>query len=266
LLIVKAAGQSIWRLLRAPLLFAIAVGLVSTALVAPLVIRLNTELPVSVNPPSASPSLWFEERNQDGSYILTAEHAGRNGAELEGVTAFLNGYPDHGRIEAPAARLEPGAWVLDIATRYVPNRPAEKLTGFRLATQTTAADLRVHFTLARDLNIIELYRAFSAGISDSSARAGVLTSLIRQLCLPAILAGMVLIGFAFTSGYRRTNRYGAAVLYGVVLGFVVYVITELATRAGAAGVVEPTFAAAGPAFVAIVIGLTVLLFREDGRI
>jgi lipopolysaccharide export system permease protein len=85
------------------------------------------------------------------------------------------------------------------------------------------------------------------------------------LALPVLLIGSVLIGFAFTSGYRRTNKYGGAVLYGVVLGFVVYVVTELANRSGYAGVLDPAFAAAGPAFVAIVIGLTVLLYKEDGR-
>jgi lipopolysaccharide export system permease protein len=56
------------------------------------------------------------------------------------------------------------------------------------------------------------------------------------------------------------------VLYGIVLGFVVYVITEMAAMAGGAGVLEPAFAAVAPAFVAIVIGMTVLLFREDGRV
>ena len=77
--------------------------------------------------------------------------------------------------------------------------------------------------------------------------------------------GRVRMGLAFTAGYRRTNRYGGTVLYGVVLSFVVYVVTELATRRGFAGVLDATFAAAGPAFVAIVIGVTVLLYKEDGR-
>ena len=102
-------------------------------------------------------------------------------------------------------------------------------------------------------------------VADPQLRASAVTSLLRLLALPALLAGSVLIGFAFTSGYRRTNKYGAAVLYGIVLGFVVYVVTELANRSGFAGVLDPTFAAAGPAFVAIVIGLTVLLYKEDGR-
>ena len=80
------------------------------------------------------------------------------------------------------------------------------------------------------------------------------------------LAASLLVAFAFTTGYRRTNKYGAAVLYGIVLGFVFYVVTELAVQAGYAGVLQPAFAAFAPAFVAFVVGTTVLLFREDGRI
>jgi len=51
-----------------------------------------------------------------------------------------------------------------------------------------------------------------------------------------------------------------------VLGFLVFIITEMADRAGTSGVLQPTFAALGPALVAIVLGVTVLLYVEDGRI
>lgn len=88
---------------------------------------------------------------------------------------------------------------------------------------------------------------------------------LRLLAMPLVLAGSMVIGFAFTAGYRRNNKYGTAVLYGVVLGFVVYVITELAAMAGGAGALEPLFAAVAPAVVAIIIGTTVLLYKEDGR-
>jgi lipopolysaccharide export system permease protein len=169
------------------------------------------------------------------------------------------------RIAAAEARLITGAWALDGAVRYRRNSAAEPLTDFRIGTATTAGDMQVRFTIPRDLNFAELTSALSARIADPGLRAAVMTTLIRQFALPFLLVGSVLIGFAFTSGYRRTNRHGAAVLYGIVLGFVVYVVTELAGQSGLAGVLDPTFAAAGPAFVAIVIGLTVLLFREDGR-
>ncbi|WDR03583.1 LptF/LptG family permease [Devosia algicola] len=89
--------------------------------------------------------------------------------------------------------------------------------------------------------------------------------VIKLLALPLVLCGSLLIAFAFTAGYRRSDRYGAAILYGIVLGFVVFMITEMADRAGSSGVLDPGFAAVGPAFVAIVIGVTVLLYKEDGR-
>ena len=88
---------------------------------------------------------------------------------------------------------------------------------------------------------------------------------MKLLGLPASLCGSLVIAFAFTAGYRRTNKYGGTVLYGIVLGFVVYVVTEMAGRAGEAGVIQPVIAVLGPAVVAIVAGATVLLNREDGR-
>ena len=125
--------------------------------------------------------------------------------------------------------------------------------------------MRVRLTSVRDLTFAELLAAVTQRVADPAFVPAAFTSLLRLFALPAQLAGSVLIGFAFTSGYRRTNKYGGAVLYGIVLGFVVYVVTELANRSGFAGVLDPAFAATGPAFVAIVIGSTVLLYNEDGR-
>ncbi len=108
--------------------------------------------------------------------------------------------------------------------------------------------------------------AHNAGVNDSAIRNAAAMRLVKLLALPLVLTGSLFIAFAFTAGYRRASNYGPAVLYGIVLGFVVFVITEMADRAGSTGVLDPTFAAVGPAFVAIVIGVTVLLHKEDGRI
>jgi lipopolysaccharide export system permease protein len=262
---IKATGLSIWRLLRAPLVFALLAGALVIFVIEPAMIQARSKLPLSVIPTGATSNLWLEQNGADGPYILTAETATVRGTELEGVTVFFTQVEKQERIEAETAVLVPGAWSLTNATRYAPNQRIERAATLEIPTGTTAGNLSVRFTQPRDLTLIQLLQAVSAPIADPAVRAAALTSLYRLLLLPALLCGSVLIGFAFTSGYQRTNRYGAAVLYGVVLGFVVYVVTELANRAGFAGVLDPTFATAGPAFVAIVIGLTVLLFREDGR-
>jgi lipopolysaccharide export system permease protein len=115
------------------------------------------------------------------------------------------------------------------------------------------------------MTFFELAAALSARMTDSGLRAAIAMRFMRLLTLPILLVGSLFIAFAFTAGYRRSSGYGVAVLYGIVLGFVVFVITEMADRAGSAGVLDPTLAAIGPGFVAIVIGLTVLLHKEDGR-
>lgn len=264
LTVIKATGVSIWRMLRAPILAAIVLGGFAAFVVAPIAINIGRGLPVSAAR-SSGDTIWLEQTGADGTYILHAERARPQGTVLDNVTLFFTASEGRTRIHAEVARLSEGAWMLTNAVRYRSDSPPETLPRFSVSTATTAGDMRVRLTSARELTFAELVNVVSQNVADPTLRAAAITSLLRLLALPALLAGSVLIGFAFTSGYRRTNKYGGAVLYGVVLGFVVYVVTELANRSGYAGVLDPAFAAAGPAFVAIVIGLTVLLYKEDGR-
>ncbi len=264
LTVIKATGISIWRILRAPIVAALLLGIVVAVAGDTLAIQVSRSLPVAASR-STSDALWLEQRGADGNYILSAQHVRNRGTALDNVTLFLTDATGRVQIEAATARLTNGAWALTDVVRYRADSPPEMLASLRVSTVTTAGDMQVRLTSARDLTFMELVNVVTQNIADPGMRATAMTSLLRLLALPGLLVSSVLIGFAFTSGYRRTNKYGGAVLYGVVLGFVVYVVTELANRSGLAGVLDPTFAAAGPAFVAIVVGLTVLLYKEDGR-
>ena len=76
----------------------------------------------------------------------------------------------------------------------------------------------------------------------------------------------MLIGFATASGYRRRINYGNVVLFGIVAGFVIFTVNEMATRAGSSGVLPPLAATAGPALVSILVGVTALLYSQDGAL
>lgn len=258
--IIKATGASIWRVVRAPLVAALLLGLFAGFFAESAVLETDRYLDLG---DGHGGSIWLEQKAGSTTYILAADRSRSFGTELDGVTVFVtSGTLD--RITADSAKLSGGTWELSGAMRYRSDADPEPLPGYRIATDTSSGDMRVKLTSAGELTLGELLGALGARIADPDLRAGALTNLYKLFALPALLAGSVLMGFAFTSGYRRTNKYGGTVLYGIVLGFVVYVVTELATRSGVAGVVDPAFAAAGPAFVAIVIGLTVLLYREDG--
>lgn len=269
LTVIKASGQSIWKVMRAP---ALTVALASV-LVATFGESVTAELDRAINPSTPRDSgaistpggLWLEQSSGDVSYVIDAAHVQPGGTVLNDLTVFVRSGLDYDVIAAPEAELHEGEWVLPTATVYRGDTLPEALGGLSLPTITTIDDLRVRLAATDDLTFFELAAALSGQLRDPLLYSAVATRFLRLVTLPLMLVGSLLIAFAFTAGYRRTNKYGAAVLYGIVLGFVVFLVTEMADRAGSAGVLDPTFAAVGPAFVAVLIGLTVLLYREDGR-
>jgi lipopolysaccharide export system permease protein len=75
---------------------------------------------------------------------------------------------------------------------------------------------------------------------------------------------MVLVGGVFS---LRTSRMGGLlqlVLGGVLSGFLLYFLTDLALALGKSGVLPPFLAAWSPAIVAMLLGLAVLFHLEDG--
>ncbi len=265
LTVIKAAGISVWRLMAAPLLVTALLGVVVGAGLNTLVVQLDRTLTVGENEPGVvAGAFWMAERDAVEPFIIEAGYVHPSGQTLEAVNVFLLA-PPRARIEAQTAELIGGEWVLSGATRYLSNEVPEPLESFRLSTETSAADMRARLSSTDDMSLFELMQAVDDGLNNPGQRAEIGTRLLELLALPVTLCGSLVIAFAFTGGYRRTDRYGGTVLYGIVLGFVVYVVTEMASRAGAAGALQPAVAVLGPALVAIVAGATVLLNREDGR-
>lgn len=266
LTVIKATGLSIWRVLRVPAIAVIICGIIASLVADTLIVSVSRSLSLNMPQVSSSDSaLWLEQRGASQRYVMVAAHPHPGGTVLEDVTIFLDRDADGGRIEARLMDLRDGEWFIAEGVRFRPDSPPRRVEGLSLPTTSTAGDMGLKLASPVELTIFELAEAMSKRLTDPGLRNGVEMRFLRLLSLPLVLAGSLLIAFAFTAGYRRTNKYGVAVLYGVVLGFVVYVIIEMASMAGAAGVLEPAFAAIAPAFVAIVIGTTVLLFREDGR-
>lgn len=269
LTVIKASGISIWRTVRAPtvvlLLISLVVGIGAETVSTQVGRDLYPTPPgqaAQLTPPG---EIWLEQRADGHHYVIMARGMGPTGEVLHDVTLFhLTNRPER-RLLAIEARLENGEWVLPQATVLAPDRPALVITDYRLPTSSTPAEIGLKLASTEDMTFFELATLLQQGVADAGIRNAATMRLIKLLALPLVLTGSLFIAFAFTAGYRRASNYGPAVLYGIVLGFVVFVITEMADRAGSTGVLNPVFAAIGPAFVAIVIGVTVLLYKEDGR-
>ncbi|WP_172125345.1 MULTISPECIES: LptF/LptG family permease [unclassified Devosia] len=269
LTVIAASGISIWRIVRAPTVALILVSFVIALGAETMSTQINRQLyPTSPGKSSMltdGDDIWLEQRSGEFRYVLLARAMQPGGSVLGDVTVYALGGEMPPRIEAPEAQLRDGHWLMPEATVRTADAPARLVRDFALPTTSSPAEISLKLASTEDMTFFELSRLVSAGIADEGIRAAATMRLIKLLSLPLVLTGSLFIAFAFTAGYRRSANYGPAVLSGIVLGFVVFVITEMADRAGSTGVLDPTFAAVGPALVAIVIGVTVLLYKEDGR-
>jgi lipopolysaccharide export system permease protein len=262
--IIQASGYSIWRIARAPLIAAILIsGTISIGIDSVLIVgnRLMPGAPLSNEVSQA----WLEQDGSDGHYLIEADRLTGTPPALSGVTVFLTDTPQRDRIEADTAELKSGHWLFKTARRFSLDKAVESLTDFKLATRTTAGDLNLRASGARDLTLPELIKAATSVLSDKEYRAVALTSLYRAFAMPVMVAGGMLLGFAVAAGYRRKLQYGNTVLFGIVMGFALFTINEMAVRAGNADVLSPLAAALGPGFVSVIVGVTALLYSQDGR-
>ena len=263
--IIRAAGVSVWRTMRAPFAAALVFGLIVSLGGDAALVTLMRHFGITSPDARATGVLWLEQHAGDSRYIVLSQQPHAQGTMLDQVMFFLPPELGNPRIRADRAVLREGAWHIEVGTAFAPDTEPRRVRNLAIPTNSNAADLRARLASPTELTLIELVQIVSAGVSDPVLRSAVEMRLARIVAMPLMLAGSLVIAFAFTSGYRRSNKYGTTVLYGIVLGFVVYVLMEMASRAGAAGLIEPVVAALAPALVAMGIGTTVLLYREDGR-
>lgn len=265
LTVIRATGVSVWRTLKAPLIAIFALGVAVSVVGDTAVVTLMRALSLNLPQAGASGDLWLEQEANGRTYVIYAAHPLAGGTILRDVTVFLPAELGGPRLRAPVAELKPGHWEVPEALRLDADEPARIVNNIQLPTRSTPGDMQARLSTPSQLTIFELLAIETMRVADPTLRSGVQMRLLRLIAMPLALAGSLLIAFAFTAGYRRTNKYGGTVLYGIVLGFVVYVVTETASMAGAAGIVQPAFAAFAPALVAMIVGTTVLLYKEDGR-
>lgn len=269
LLVIKASGVSIWRLVAMPVIAMI----IAASFVSFLVDGWVTEGNRYFNPSSATSDqrgfkngeVWLRQGAGEEHYVMHAWRDGADPTHLRAITVYFVSGPHTGQLSANRAVMRNAQWHFTNARLLTPSGQRNAPADFTLPTDSTRAGLALKLGAVGDFTFAELERALTSGITDPVTRAGAETRFGRLVAMPFLLVGSLLIAFAFTAGYRRSGTNGSRILYGIVLGFVMFVITEMADRAGSAGVLDPTFAAWGPAVVSIVIGVAVLLYREDGR-
>ncbi len=273
--VVRAAGVSVWQFLMPAIALTIVIGAVHVAVFNPLAAvllaryeqleakllkRSTSLLDVSKN------GLWLRQADNSGQSVIHALGIGRDSMELHDVIIFLYEGNDHfsGRIDADVARLRQGYWDIEKAWISTPDRATQYAENYRLPTDLTVTKIQESFASPETMSFWQL-PAFvatleAAGFSGHRHRLHYFT----LLAYPILLCAMVLIAATFTLRVNRRSGAAVAVAGGVLFSFLLYFLSDVVHALGLSASVPTLLAAWTPTGVTTMLGIAMLLHLEDG--
>ena len=270
LVVARASGVSVWGFLRGPLVVALVVGAIGTAVFNPVAVAFkqqatNLQAKLTGEAPR-SEGHWFRQESGDGQSIVHVGATDEGGRVLIGVTAFV--FDAKGRfrekVAAPRAEFAEDRWVLSNATVLSAARPQHQVGRYDLPTSLDLAGLRRSFISPEAVSVWSL-----PGFIETASRTGMNPDGLRVafhvlLNRPLMLVAMLLIAATVS---LKLSRYGGTwrlVLIGATIGFLLYAASEIVNDLGGNGIINPVLAAWLSPTVALILGATALLYQEDG--
>ncbi|MFD1694500.1 LPS export ABC transporter permease LptG [Roseibium aestuarii] len=275
LVVTRAAGVSVWQFTLPALLVGLVLGTFSVTVYNPGAVWLqqkSEEVSAGIFGSGDSmlmqttDDIWVRQDGLDGESVLLAKKLLDGGATLLDVTIFA--FDKAGlfqeRVEAREARLGNRIWYLQDATVYTTEADPQRYENYEVSTFLTATEVRESIGSPESISFWKLPRfielAQNAGLPAYRYALQYQTLLAR----PLLLVAMILIAAAVSLKVSRFGGLGKMIVGGILAGFVLYVLTELAKDFGGAGIVPPVVAAWAPGLFGVLMGLTILLHQEDG--
>ncbi len=280
LLVMRAAGISVWQFLAPPLALTLVLGFLNLAVVDPFAAslyetyqRLEDSLirrtSTSINLDRGG--LWLRESQGGAVTIVRAGAMLADGdvLNLRDLTVFkMNGEAIESRYEAEAGRL--GAGVIAMSKVWEMHLGGGKATSayhqdFRMPTTLTADKVQDSLAAPETMSFWDL-PAFIRS-SQAAGFSALPHRLYWQslLASPFLLCAMVLVASAFylTAGTKLPGWMlrGAA---GLGTGFLVYFLNHFTYALGLSATLPLALAAWAPTVATTMFGVAYLFHREDG--
>jgi lipopolysaccharide export system permease protein len=275
LVVARSAGLSAWQFVAPAILVAFVLGVAATTIYNPISAilqerskRLEVELLTHKSNALSRGGgpFWIGQRTDEGQAIINAGSSRDQGINLNGVSVYT--FDPEGRfkqrIEARAALLEPGAWLLRDARVYALGvLPARQLE-YRLKTNLTPEQVRESFATPETVPFWELPQYIQIAEHAGLIAAGYRLQFQKLLARPFLLSAMVLLAAAVSLRFFRFGGIQKMVLSGVAAGFLLYVLSKVTEDLSKAELMHPVAAAWLPVLAGGLTGFIALLYQEDG--
>ncbi|PJB72717.1 MAG: LPS export ABC transporter permease LptG [Alphaproteobacteria bacterium CG_4_9_14_3_um_filter_47_13] len=281
LVVVRAAGLSVWQFLMPVMMVSLLIGLFNITIINPVGALLlgkfeSLENEYLSNKKSyvtlLKEGLWLrqlqgEDADNSGQIILHADYINLTEWELQDVMVlfFTQNNTFVRRIDAEKARLDQGMWTFEQAISNEAGQRQPKIYPLiALPTELTIKELEESFASPETLSFWAL-----PGFIKTMASTGFDTTAMRihyQSLLAQPLLFMAMILLAATVSLRPPRFRGTVTLIfmGVIIGFLVFFMSSFLQALGASHQIPVFLAAWSPALITFLMGVTVILNLEDG--
>jgi lipopolysaccharide export system permease protein len=276
LIAMRAAGMSAWRFIAPAALAAFMAGVLVITLINPFATETNArfeqaQAELLEGGRAAEPQeVWLAQGGARSQVLFHAKNRNELGTELRGVTVRFYARDHRGglyfirRIDAQRAVLTQGAWRLEGAQVGNPGQPAIASPTMVVPSSLDARNVLERFAKPGVVSFWDL-----RGRIERTEQAG-LSSLRYQLrwhqllASPLLYAAMSILAAGFSLRLLRLGGLAGLAGAAVALGFVLFFLGEVLSAMGAAELLPPAAAAWAAPVLAMLAGLTLLAFTEDG--
>ncbi len=276
LVIVRAAGVSVWQFLTPAVLVALLIGIVAVTVFNPIASvaaaafeKLDARILREGSDETllSSAGFWLRQSDEAGDQVII--HAASFASPdlvLDHVSIFF--FDNHtrftSRIDARTARLESGNWLVEDGVRWHPDKPLETFARWRLPTQLTPRKIEESFASPETMSFWDL-----PGFIELLEQSGFPAQRHRLhydvlLARPFLLCSMVLVAAIFSLRMQRRGGTTLMIVGGVASGFILYVVSNVVFALGISAKVPVALAAWTPTGVSLIFGASTLLHLEDG--
>jgi len=280
LVAMRAAGISAWRFLLPAAAAAFAIGVLTVAVFNPLTATLTDQFQqartalLSGQPAAAARAkdTWLRQGDDDSQIVIHAKSKSFDEGEavLGDVSFFIYGRDATGqmnftrRVEAKEARLKPGLWALKTVQEATPGAGAMSYDTLSIPTRIEGRRGVEQFASPEAVSVWRLPRVIQQTDQAGFSSTGYRLRFHQLLATPLLFAAMSILSAAFSLRLMRLGGLAALATSGVALGFVFFFLNQFSVALGQAEII-PYFAAAwAPPLLALLSGLTLLCYTEDG--
>lgn len=275
LVIVRAAGISVWQFIRPAMLVALLVGCFAVGVYNPLAAQAkqaserlfaDTMGAKRATDKAANTSAWIRQDGPDGPSIIYARASADRGTILAGLSLLqfdLNKKFSE-RIEADKAVLRHGYWELDNAQVSASGIKPQFYHKYIVSTYLNAEQVKESVDAVEGVSFWEL-----PGFIEFAERAGLATAAYKLqykllIARPFLMICMVLLAATCALKPFRFGKIQTMVIAGLSAGFAFFILAELSRKLGMSGYITAGVAAWAPIAITSLLAMTVLLHQEDG--